>query len=218
MNKISIILVEYHALLRNGLRIILDHEEDFEVVGEAEDLGKCLKMVEKSVPDIVLMDISMPDFNSLEVTRKIKKIYPKIKIIILGVNDTEEYVYQVLSAGASGYLLKKSVQRDMVPGIRTVYGGEPFLSHLISKNAVLEYIAIAQEPHGDIFDRLTKREREVLRLIAEGRSNKEISEFLTISVKTVEGHRAHIMKKLNIHNTANLTRFAMKQGIVRLDV
>ena len=218
MNDISIILADDHDILRNGLRIILNQERDFRIVGEVGDGMECMRMVEELSPDIVLMDISMPSINSLEATRRIKKICPKVKIIILGVDDTKEYVYQVLRARASGYLLKKSAQRDLVTAIRTVNRGRYFLSPPISKMAIIEYISGADLFNGDdSLDRLTKREREVLGLIAEGRSNNEISERLRISVKTVEAHRSHIMKKLDIHNTANLTRFAIKQGIVGID-
>jgi len=158
VKKISIVLADDHTILRNRLRIILNQVRDFKVVGEAENGRECLEMVEELSPDILLMDISMPGLNSLEATRDIKRRYPKVKVIILGVYATEEYVYQLFSAGALGYLLKKAAQTDLVNAIRIVYGGGSFLSPAISENAVLEYIARTQELHcDDSYDFLTKR-------------------------------------------------------------
>lgn len=217
-NEIKVILADDHTILRSGLRLILNQERDIEVIGEAEDGRECLIMVEELLPDIVLMDITMPSLNGLEATRQIKKRFPEVDILMLTVHDTEEYVYQVFCAGASGYLLKKTAHQDLVSAIRSVYNGHFFISPSISKNVIKEYIAKAGKSHRDDgFERLTEREREILQLIAEGKANKEISDMLNISMKTVEVHRAHLMEKLDIHNTANLTRYAIKKGIVGLD-
>ena len=217
-NEIKVILADDHTILRSGLRLILNQERDIEVVGEAEDGRECLKMVEELDPDIVLMDITMPILNGLEATRQIKKKFPEVDVLMLTVHETEEYVYQVFRAGASGYLLKKTAHQDLVSAIRSVYNGHFFISPSISKSVIREYIAKAEKSHDDGFDRLTEREREILQLIAEGKSNKDISDMLNISMKTVEVHRAHLMEKLDLHNTADLTRYAIKKGIVGLDL
>jgi two-component system response regulator NreC len=218
-NEIKVILADDHTILRSGLRLILNQERDIEVVGEAEDGRECLKLVEELLPDIVLMDIAMPSLNGLEATRQIKKRFTEVDVLILTAHDTEEYIYQVFCAGASGYLLKKTASKDLVAAIRSVYNGHFFISPSMSKSLIEKYIEKAGKFHKDeSFERLTGREREILQLIAEGKSNKEIAEILNIALKTVEVHRAHLMEKLDIHNTASLTRYAIKKGIVGLEL
>ena len=219
MNKIKILLADDHTILRSGLKLILDQEMDIEVVGEVEDGRECIKMVEELSPDVILMDIGMPNLNGIEASHQIKKRFPDVEVLVLTIHDTEEYIYQAFCAGASGYLLKKSAHNDLISAIRSVHKGNYYISSSISKNMVKDYIKKAEKSAGkDGFNRLTEREREILQLIAEGKSNKEIADLLNVSVKTVEVHRSHLMEKLDIHNTANLTRYAIKRGIVGMDI
>ena len=218
MSAITIILADDHAILREGLRLILNKESEFDVVGEASDGKEIIQLVEKLNPDIVVMDITMPKLNGLEATRQIKKKFPEVGIIILTVHETEEYVYQVFQAGASGFLCKKSAHKDLVYAIRSVYEGEYFISPHVSRSVVNEYISkTGRHTTEDNFESLTEREREILQLIAEGHPNKIISDQLNLSIKTIETHRSNIMQKLGVHNTAGLVRFAIKKGIVGLD-
>jgi DNA-binding NarL/FixJ family response regulator len=159
------------------------------------------------------MDITMPVLNGLEATRQIKKLFPQVKVVVLTVHSTEEYIFQILRAGASGYVVKQAAVSELVQAIQTVYRGDSFLSPSISRQVVEEYGRRA-EAIEDKYDRLTDREREVLQLIAEGRANREIAQLLHVTVKTVEAHRAHLMDKLGLRSTAELTRYALRKGIV----
>jgi len=216
LKKIKLVLAEDHTIVRQGLRSLLDHTEEFEIVGEAENGRQAVSLVEKLRPDVVLMDVSMPVLNGIEATRRIKKNFPEVKVLVLTMHDNEEYIFQILHAGASGYLLKKSAHRDLFDGIRAVSSGGSFLSPSISKKLVEDYVrrTRSEADLGEI-QKLTPREREVLQLIAEGQSNREIAEDLYLSVKTVETHKAHLMDKLDLHNTADLTKYAIRRGIIR---
>jgi two-component system response regulator NreC len=217
MDKIRVLLVEDHTIVRKGLRSLLDAEPGIEVVGEAEDGREAIQLVGQLHPEVVLMDITMPGLNGLEATRQIKKRFPDVKVLILTVHADEEYVLQVLSAGASGYLVKQAAPAELVSAIHATYRGDSFLSPSISRKVVDQYVrqagAIAEN---DSYDKLTDREREVLQLIAEGHSNRRIAEMLCISVKTVETHRAHLMNKLDIHSAAELTTYAIRKGVIGL--
>lgn len=216
MNTIRVLLVEDHTLVRKGIRSILKSENDIEVIGEAEDGRKALEIVEQLNPDIVLMDISMSSLNGLQATQRIKKKLPKCKVIILTVHEVEEYIFPVLKAGASGYILKKSAPNELIMAIRAIYKGESFLSPSISKKVIKSYIQKGKvKESSSQFENLTEREREVLQLIAEGETNREIAEKLFISQKTVESHRYHLMEKLDMHTTADLVRYAIRRKIIR---
>ena len=218
MNRIRVLLAEDHTIVRKGLRFLLDSEAGIEVVGEAEDGRQAIEKVGQLRPHLVLMDITMPGLNGLEATRQIKKRFPEVKVLILTVHATEEYILQILRAGASGYVVKQAAVTELVSAIRAVCRGDSFLSPSISREVIEEYIqrveAIGEK---DSYDQLTNRERQVLQLITEGHPNREIAELLHISVKTVETHRAHLMDKLDIHSTAELTQYAIRKGIIRAD-
>lgn len=219
MDKTRVLLAEDHTIVRKGLRSLLDKETGIKVVGEAEDGRKAIVKAEDLHPDVVVMDIAMHGLNGLEATRQIKKRFPDMKILILTMHTNEEYVLQTLKAGASGYLVKKAAPAELISAINAVHKGDSFLSPSISRTVIDEYIRRSKEiSEGEEgFEQLTVREREVLQLIAEGHKTREIAELLYISIKTVETHRAHIMNKLDIHSTAELTRYAIRKGIISSD-
>jgi len=215
MKKITLLLVEDHTIVRQGLRSLLEQSDDIKVIAEAEDGREAVKKTGQLNPDVVLMDISMPNLNGIEATRQIKKKYPDIKVLILTMHTTKEYIFQILFAGASGYLIKKSAHQELLSAVRAVHRGDYYLSPLVSKKVVDEYIEKTKETDvQDRFEKLTIREREVLQLIGEGRSNKEIANLLYLSMKTVETHKAHLMEKLDIHTTAGLIKYAIQKGII----
>jgi DNA-binding NarL/FixJ family response regulator len=215
MNAIRVILAEDHTIVRKGLRSLLEGEEDIEVIGEAGDGKEAITLVEQKKPDIVVMDIGMPELNGLEATRRIKKKFPETKVLILTMHTNEEYVFEILQAGASGYIVKKAAPTELVSALRAVKRGESFLSPSISKKVIDEYLQRAGEAkRRGAFELLTDREREVLQLIAEGNSTRGIAGRLFISTKTVETHRSNLMEKLDLHGTADLTRYAIRMGIV----
>jgi DNA-binding NarL/FixJ family response regulator len=217
-NGIRVLLAEDHTIVRKGLRSLLEDEADIEVVGEAEDGREAVRMTQRLLPDVVLMDISMSGLNGLEATRQIKKRFPEVNVLILTRHAGEEYILQILRAGASGYVVKKAAPKELVSAIQAVYRDGSFLSPSISRTVIEEYIRQAEATTGqDSYGRLTPREREVLQLVAEGRSNREIAELLHISVKTVDNHRANLMDKLDIHSTAELTQYAIRTGVISLD-
>ncbi len=218
MSKIKVLLAEDHTIVRKGIRSLLDAEANITVVGEAEDGRQALQKVEELLPDIVLMDITMPHLNGLEATRQIKKLFPQVKVIALTMYTNEEYVSQVLQAGAAGYLVKQAAPAELVSAIQAVYRGDSFLSPAVSKTLIEEYLKHTDKAsREDNFDKLTDREREVLQLIAEGYSNREIAEALHLSIKTVGVHRTNLMEKLDIHNTPELVKFAIRKGIIKLE-
>lgn len=218
MHPIKILLADDHTIVRKGIRSLLDGEADIEVVDEAENGREVLEKVEKLLPDIVLMDSTMPVLNGLEATRQITKRFPQVKVLVLTMHTNEEYILQFLQAGASGYLVKQSAPQELVSAIQAVHRGDYFLSPAISRTIVEEYIRQAKiSDKEDRYDQLTDREREVLQLIVEGFSNREIAERLNISLKTAGVHRINLMHKLNIHNLTELTKFAIRKGIISLE-
>lgn len=218
MHPIKILLADDHTIVRKGIRSLLDGEADIEVVGEAENGREVLEKVEKLLPDVVLMDSTMPVLNGLEATRQIAKRFPQVKVLVLTMHTNEEYILQFLQAGAAGYLVKQSAPQELMSAIQAVYRGDYFLSPAISRTIVEEYIRQAKvTDKEDRYDQLTDREREVLQLIVEGFSNREIAERLHISLKTAGVHRINLMHKLNIHNLTELTKFAIRKGIISLE-
>ena len=213
--KYEIVIAEDHTILREGLRALLSSHPDFEVVGEAEDGREAIRRVEKLMPDLVLMDLSMPRMNGLEAIKEIKKRSPEIKIIALTVHKTEEYILATLQAGADGYALKDSTHSELVMAIEQVLEGNSYLSPDISGKVIEGYLEGRKTLKAtSAWDTLTQREREILKLIAEGYKNREVADYLCISLKTVEKHRANLMKKLDLHNTAALTACAIEKGLV----
>jgi len=215
LDKIRVLLAEDHTIVRQGLRSILDGREGIQVVGEAKDGREAVEKAQQLQPDIVLMDLSMPLLSGLEATRQIKSLCPQIEVLVLTMHADEEYVFQILQAGASGYLLKQSAVGEVVAAIQAVHEGDSYLSPAISRKVVDGYVRQAREQSQvDPYEQLTDREREVLHLIAEGYSTQEIADLLFISPKTVRGHRSSLTEKLDLHSNAELTRYAIRKGIV----
>jgi DNA-binding NarL/FixJ family response regulator len=217
MSQLRIFLVDDHALVREGLRAVLARQATMQVVGEAADGREALKVIERSSPDIIVMDISMPGLNGIEVTRQILKVHPKIKILALSMYDDQEYVYDILQAGASGYVLKNRASLELVNAIEAVSRGECYLCPIIAAKVVEQYVRRGDD--GSVVGRppeLTCREREVLQLVVEGHSTPVSAGLLGISPKTVEVHRAHIASKLAIHDLPGLVRYAIRKGLIKV--
>ena len=214
---ISVLLADDHAMVRQGLRALLEVQADIRVVAEAQNGREAIELAKDHKPHVIVMDFAMPGLNGLEGSKKIIKLLPDVKIIALTMHDNKEYIQRFIQAGAAGYLLKDSAFNDLIKAIRHVLESDKFYSPSLPPEVLEEYIA--QQKSGNLvtpLDSLTGRQREVLQLIAEGFTNKGIAQKLSISVKTVETHRAHIMHKLNIHDQAGLTRFAIRHGIIHL--
>jgi two-component system response regulator NreC len=216
MSKITVLLAEDHTIVRQGLRSLLDNEPEIEVVGEAADGQEAIRKTEQLRPEVVVMDITMPVLNGLEATRQIKKLFPAVKVVVLTVHSTEEHIFQILRAGASGYVVKQGAVPELIQAIQAAFRGETYLSPSISRQVIDEYGRRA-EATVNRYDRLTDREREVLQLIAEGRTSREMASRLHVTVKTVEAHRAHLMDKLGLHTIADLTRYALRKGMIGPD-
>lgn len=218
MNKTRIFLADDHAILREGLRYILGSVPGYEVTSESGDGREALGMIEKLKPDIAIIDISMPGMTGIEISRQIKKYVPETRVIILSRHDNEEYVSELLRLGVNGYVLKDNAGDDLLRAVAEVAKGNIYLSPRITRKIVTDYIAPGQREgagrHDSQFTALSIREREILKLVAEGRSNAEIASTLWISDKTVKVHRSNIMKKLGIHKVADLVKYAVKNGLV----
>ena len=208
---VTIALADDHNVVRQGLRALLEGVRDFRVVGEARDGTEMVELVMREKPDVALVDVAMPSLNGVEATRRIVRDLPQVKVLVLSMYTGEEYVREALGAGASGYLVKDSAADELVEAIRVVARGDRFLSPAVA------HLAGRSNAPASPLERLTTREREVLQLIAEGNSNKEIAARLSLSVKTIEAHRTNLMAKLDIHDTASLTRFAIARGLVRTE-
>lgn len=210
-----IVLAEDHTIIREGLRSLLSAEAGFEVVGEAADGREAIECVVKLSPDIILMDLSMPRMDGMEAIRHIKKRCPDTKILVLTVHKNEEYILATFQAGADGYVLKYVSHAELVSAIRTVLRGEPYLSPAVSQVVLDGYLEGKSSPSPvSSWDMLTSREREILKLVAEGYKNREIADMLCISAKTAATHRANIMKKLDLHSASALTAYAMEKGLI----
>ena len=215
MRKIGVLLVDDHTVVRQGLRALLAAEDDMEVIGEAENGRQAVMLAKKTPPDVVVMDVAMPLLNGLEATRQILKSVPRAKVLVLTSYGDDDCVTQMMDAGASGYLIKQTAANDLLKAIREVQKGNAFFSPAIAKrlrDQCREAFTTGQSPRKA--GELTSREAEVLQLIAEGFSNKQIAAELSISIKTVEKHRQQVMNKLNIHDVAGLTRYAITKGMV----
>jgi DNA-binding NarL/FixJ family response regulator len=214
-NNVRIVLADDHTILREGLRALLSADPDFEIIGEAGDGREAVRCVEKLGPDLLLMDLSMPRMSGMDAISEIKRRYPETKIIALTVHKTEEYLLSTLQAGVDGYVLKDATHDELVMAIHNVMAGKRYLSPGISEKVIEGYLDGKEDSlAASSWQKLSQREREVLKLIAEGYKNKEIAEDLCISLKTVEKHRANLMKKLDLHNAAALTVYAVEKGLV----
>jgi two-component system response regulator NreC len=213
--KIHILLADDHTILRAGLKMMLNAQPDMEVVGEAQDGRQALQEAERLLPDIILMDITMPDMNGLEATRHIKKLLPEVKVLVLTMHENDEYVFQALRAGASGYMLKEAADTELISALRVIHSGQFYLSPTAQSIMVGDYLQrVRSGEEKDSYSSLTEREREILKLVAEGYTNNQIAERLVISPKTVDTHRTHVMDKLNLHSRAELVKYAMRRGLI----
>ncbi len=215
MRKIRIVLADDHKLMRSGLRVLLEQQQDFTVVGEASDGREAVALVNSQKPDVLVMDIGMPNLNGIEAAGQIAEGHPEISIVMLSMHSDESYVLRALKAGAKGYLLKDSAETDLIRAVHSVAEGKSFFSPAVSKVLLEDYVRkLKRSGSEDPYDLLTPREREVLQLIVEGKSNKDVAQLLNLSVYTVETHRSNIMEKLNLHGVPELILYAVRKGII----
>ena len=215
---IKILLADDHTIVRQGLAKLLEAESNLEVVGEAQDGREAVNKVQKLIPDIVIMDIAMPLLNGIEATRQIKKTLPQTKVIILSMHSHDRYISELISLGASGYLLKDSTGEEIIKAISAAIKGDVYLSPTISRRVIDDYLTLKKtSSREDLYTKLSNREREVFQIIAEGRSTKEVADILCVSPSTVKTHRANIMEKLQIDNISQLIQFAIRLGIVDVE-
>ncbi|GAC1460367.1 MAG: response regulator transcription factor [Ktedonobacterales bacterium] len=213
--KIRVLLADDHTILRAGLKMMLNAQPDIEVVGEASDGKHAVAEAQRLQPDVILMDITMPDWNGIEATRQVKRLQPDVRVLVLTMHENEEYLFQVLRAGASGYMLKEVADTELISAIRIVNAGSFYLSSSAQSMMVGDYLQrVRTGEERDSYSDLTEREREILKLVAEGYTNNQIAERLFISPKTVDTHRTHIMDKLNLHSRAELVKYAMRRGLL----
>lgn len=209
----KVLLVDDHEIMREGISALLRRHSDMEIVGQASDGRTAMEMAKQLKPDIVIMDIGMPNLNGIEATRQMISEYPQIKIMALSAHSDGAIVAKMIKAGAAGYMLKDSAFAELVDGLNTITSGKTFLCSKISRVVFSDYINILTNPKTDSSDDLTVREREVLQLVAEGHTTKEIAQMLNLSTKTIDSHREHIMEKLGIRNVAGLTKYAIREGL-----
>jgi DNA-binding NarL/FixJ family response regulator len=207
---IKVLLADDHALVREGFRMILEAQKDIQIVGQAGNGREAVELAAKLHPDVVVMDVAMPELNGIEGTRRILESSPRTRVLALSMHKDAVYVREVLRAGARGYLLKDSGDADLVAAVRAIAKGEGYLSPSVSESVLSDYRRHVTDP----LDLLSSREREVLQMIAEGKTNKEIATSLNLSVYTVEAHRGRVMEKLNLHSTSELVRFALRSGLI----
>lgn len=215
MSKVTILLADDHTLVRQGVRKILEEQQEWSVIEVARDGREAVKKTLELQPDVAVLDIAMPLLNGIEATRQIVRRAPSVRVLILSMHADEAYVVQALQAGAKGYLLKDSADVDLVHAVTAVAAGKSFFSPAVASVMLDDYVRhLAEKGVVDRYQLLSEREREVLQLVAEGRSNKDVAELLCLSPATVETHRAHILQKLDVHNTAELVLFAVRRGVI----
>jgi DNA-binding NarL/FixJ family response regulator len=215
VNPVRILLADDHTVMRNGLRLLLERQPHLQVVGEAADGRQAVALSESAKPDVVIMDIAMPNLNGIEAARQIVNRNPRTAIAILSMHSDESYVIRALKAGARAYLLKDSAEADLLAAVRALTEGKSFFSPAISKILVEDYMRqLESRGAEDTYELLTNREREILQLLAEGRTNKEVANMLNLSLYTVETHRTHILQKLNLHSVPELILYAVRKGII----
>lgn len=216
MQKIRVLVVDDHTIVRDGICALLALAGDIEVVGEAANGSEALKKVRELAPDVVLMDITMPIMGGLEATRQICKEFPRTKVLVLTQYDDKEYVFPVIEAGACGFISKLAASSELTSGIRSVYHGDSYLSPSVTTLLVEEYRHGGGRVSHDPYDQLTSRERDVLKLVAEGYTTEQIADTLVVSPKTVEGHKTNLMAKLGVHNRIELVKYALRKGIITI--
>lgn len=215
MARIKVLVADDHAIVREGVRMILAREPDIEVVGEASDGAQALDLVARFAPHVVIMDISMPGMGGIEATQQLKARHPAVQVLALTMHEDESYVFQLLRAGAAGYVLKRAAAQDLVQAVRAAAKGEAFLYPSVARKVVEDYLKrVEAGEERERYDGLTAREKEILTLIASGLSNQQIAEKLYISIKTVQTHRAHILEKLGLHDRTELVRYAIRKGLI----
>lgn len=218
MGKIRVLLTDDHVLVREGVRLLIETQDDMEVIAEASDGDEAVRKCFDLQPDMVVMDVSMPGTNGLEATRLIRKASPSVHILALTMHSSDDYFFRLLEAGAAGYVLKESASSDLLSAIRAVHRGGVYLSPDVAKRLLVEYQSRSGEGEKRPgYDNLTGREKEILKLIGEGYTNQDIAQKLTLSINTVQTHRTHIMDKLNLHNRNELLRFAVRAGFLEDD-
>jgi len=216
MNSISVLVVDDHTIVRDGICALLALAPDIEVIGEAANGSEALEKVKELQPNVVLMDIAMPIMGGLEATRRIRKEFPRTNILILTQYDDKEYVLPVIEAGAAGFISKISASSELVLGIRAVYRGDSYLSPSVAKLLIEVYQHGNERIGQDPYEQLTNRERDVLKLVAEGFTTQEIADLFKVTPKTVEGHKTNLMAKLDIHNRIELVKYALRKGIISI--
>ena len=216
MGQIRILLADDHTIIRSGLRLLLEQQPDFKVVAEAADGREAVELVSRNHPEVAVLDIGMPELNGIEATQQIVSREPRTSVVILSMHSDEGYVLRALKAGARAYILKNSADADLIRAVRTVSEGKSFFSPVISKMLLEDYIRqIRDKEVEDSYDLLTPREREILQLLAEGKTNKEAAKILKLSLYTVETHRGNILEKLNLHGVPELILYAVRKGIIQ---
>lgn len=217
-DKIRVLIAEDHLIVREGLRAILDSQPDIQVVGEATNGVEAVSKTDETKPDIILMDISMPEMNGLEATRRIKQSHPEVKILALTMHEGDEYFFEVLQVGASGYFVKGGSSSELLGALRALAQGDVYISPTMTKKLLSDYLRRARTGQDkETYTGLTTREKEILKLVAEGRNNTEIAEKLFLSPSTVQTHRANIMAKLGLHSRTELVKYALRHRLIALD-
>ncbi len=217
MSKIRVLIADDHSIVRAGIRSLLEDYADIKVVGEAGSGWEAIEQATRLQPDVVLMDIAMGDLSGLEATQEIKERIPAVNVLALTMHDREEYFFAMLKAGALGYVLKESDPDELLTAIRAVHQGEAFLSPVVTKAVLEDYLAQGTLQTQSRYDSLTLREKEVLRLTAEGKTTREMADMLHLSIKTIEKHRVNVMRKLELHNLSELIKYAIRKGLIEVD-
>jgi len=216
-DRIQVLVVDDHVVVREGIKMVLTTDPELRVVGEASSGEEAVDRVKELKPHVVVMDIAMPGLSGFEATRLIREQNPDVKVLALTVHDSEAYVFQMLQAGATGYVLKRASAADVIQAVKAAHRGEAILHPSVAKMLITDYLTRVEKGEEGSYDTLSDREREILKLIAEGRTNKEIAQMLFLAVKTVQAHRANLMRKLGMHDRTELVKYAIRKGIVGLD-
>jgi len=215
--RVKVLVVDDHEVVRQGIKMVLDSDPELDVVGEASSGEEAIEKVRELQPNVVVMDISMPGLSGFEATRRIRESHPEVQILALTVHDSEAYVFQMLQAGATGYVVKRAPSEEVIQAVKRANAGESVLHPSVAKLLIRDYLSRVEHGEEISFDTLSDREREILKLIAEGKTNKEIAEMLYLSVKTVQAHLANLMRKLGMHDRTELVKYAISKGIIGLD-
>lgn len=216
MSEIRLLLVDDHEMVRTGLRMLLERQADLIIVGEASTASQALQLVEETQPDVIIMDITLPDENGIRATRRVKEKYPDVAVVALTIHEDEQYFFEMLQAGASGYVPKRAAPEDLIHAIRAAHIDEIYIYPSLAKTLVQDYLQRSyQDQNESSLNQLTPREKEVLELLAQGNSNEEIAEMLSISKHTVARHRENLMRKLELHNRSELVKYAIRKGLIK---